>query len=376
MKTRQAKGDGEKGKPSGVALSPAAVFALLAVLTFVVSSWLSFSQQPHPDPFSARSLLSWEGFRYPVERNAFKRLPHIRTSLTDLFLLPETEKLWAVSRDGLILHSPDGGLSWQQQWPAPESVDRVEKPALSVPAANPKAKSPKPPRDDDRLKAIFFVDARKGWAVGSGGTILTTADGGSTWTAQTSGTNRDLSAIQFLSDGARGWVVGARGTILTTADGGGTWTAQTSGIKKDLAALQFLSDGLRGWAVGAGSRILTTADGGRNWNEQKSDAFADLAAVQFLSDGQRGWAVGWDGTILTTADGGGTWTAQNSGTNEDLCALQFQSDGQRGWVVGVNGTILTTADGGGTWTAQNSGTKEDLLALQFQSNGQRGWVVG
>ena len=75
-------------------------------------------------------------------------------------------------------------------------------------------------------------------------------------------------ALQFQSDGQRGWAVGTSGTILTTADGGGTWTAQNSGTKADLLALQFQSDGQRGWAMGLGGTILTTADGGNTWKDR------------------------------------------------------------------------------------------------------------
>jgi hypothetical protein len=40
---------------------------------------------------------------------------------------------------------------------------------------------------------IAFVTAQTGWAVGSGGTILATRDGGANWEAQRSGTNKWLA---------------------------------------------------------------------------------------------------------------------------------------------------------------------------------------
>ena len=38
------------------------------------------------------------------------------------------------------------------------------------------------------LLGVDFVDAERGWAVGDGGTILVTNDGGRSWTAQGAGT--------------------------------------------------------------------------------------------------------------------------------------------------------------------------------------------
>ncbi|MFQ6007489.1 MAG: YCF48-related protein, partial [Candidatus Zixiibacteriota bacterium] len=38
------------------------------------------------------------------------------------------------------------------------------------------------------LRDVFFVDSKKGWAVGNSGVILYTADGGANWTVQNSNT--------------------------------------------------------------------------------------------------------------------------------------------------------------------------------------------
>ena len=58
-----------------------------------------------------------------------------------------------------------------------------------------------------------------GIVVGGGGTILTTTDGGATWTARPSGTTVTLIAVSF-PDLMHGTAVGSSGTILTTADAG------------------------------------------------------------------------------------------------------------------------------------------------------------
>lgn len=65
--------------------------------------------------------------------------------------------LWAVTESGLILHSANGGQTWQIQYE--DEGERL-------------------------LRCISFVDPQTGWAVGQKGIILHTKDGGLTWHEQ------------------------------------------------------------------------------------------------------------------------------------------------------------------------------------------------
>ena len=127
-------------------------------------------------------------------------------------------------------------------------------------------------RDGEALFSVSFVDAQTGWAVGDDGTILATANGGATWTPQTSGTEAALLSVSFV-DAQTGWAVGFDGTILATANGGATWTPQTSGTEADLLSVSFV-DAQTGWAVGADGTILATANGGATWEQQRAQPWA------------------------------------------------------------------------------------------------------
>src|SRR5216684_6752796 len=118
-------------------------------------------------------------------------------------------------------------------------------------------------------------------AVGEGGTIVRTSDGGNTWTLQPSGTVHDLRGVSFV-DAYTGTAVGFSGTILRTADGGETWTQQTSGTLNDLYGVSFV-DASIGAAVGAAGTILTTTDGGETWTVQASRTTVDLNEVSFVN---------------------------------------------------------------------------------------------
>ena len=223
----------------------------------------------------------------------------------------------------------------------------------------------------------FDADGLRGWAVGDVGTILATTDGGHSWQIQTSdATQLLLTSVTIHPNGLRGWAVGNVGTILATTDGGHTWQAQNSSTKQPLYSVTFNADGLRGWAVGDVGTILATTDGGHTWQAQNSSTKQPLYSVTFNADGLRGWAVGDVGTILATTDGGRSWQAQGSMIKQLLIGVTFNADGLRGWAVGDSGTILTTTDAGRSWQVQASNTTRFLFSVTFDANGQLGWCVG
>jgi photosystem II stability/assembly factor-like uncharacterized protein len=110
------------------------------------------------------------------------------------------------------------------------------------------------PESAVRLNAVSFADARRGWAVGAGGAVLATLDGGRTWRAQSSGTRSDLFDVKFF-DEREGWAVGGDGVAIHTADGGATWSAEPTGTPHTLERLFFLGRA-RGWAVGFGGTVV------------------------------------------------------------------------------------------------------------------------
>jgi len=70
---------------------------------------------------------------------------------------------WVVGRPGsIVLHSPDQGDTW-----------KAHKTGQTLP-----------------LYGVFFIDERRGWAVGELGTILASTDGGQSWQAQHQGGKR------------------------------------------------------------------------------------------------------------------------------------------------------------------------------------------
>src|SRR6266849_6157626 len=162
--------------------------------------------------------------------------------------------------------------------------------------------------------------------------------------------------------------VGSGGAVIRTSDGGETWTLLSSGTRDDLFGVSFVNRDI-GTAVGGGpnnSTIVRTTDGGQTWTRQPTGLFWNLFGVSFV-DANIGAAVGHNGTVLRTVNGGETWTRQTTPTGYWLLGVSFV-DANIGTVVGTyvgtgvsRAMILRTVDGGATWTPQPSGTAGGLV---------------
>jgi photosystem II stability/assembly factor-like uncharacterized protein len=153
-------------------------------------------------------------------------------------------RAWLVGAGQTILQTSDGGATWREGQVVTLPA-RFSSTSLSHAAQA---------QSSLRLNAVSFADARHGWAVGAGGAVLATADGGRTWAAQESGTDSDLFDVKFF-DAREGWAVGADGAAIHTTDGGQTWRAEQTGTTHALERL-FFEGRARGWAVGFGGTII------------------------------------------------------------------------------------------------------------------------
>ncbi|MHB1711955.1 MAG: WD40/YVTN/BNR-like repeat-containing protein, partial [Acidimicrobiales bacterium] len=274
---------------------------------------------------------------------------------------------WAVGDSGTILATTNKGSAW----------------------------SPETSTTTQNLLAVTFADATHGWAVGEGGTILATTDGGKTWSAQTnnvSGTAKFCNPVPncnylqgvAFSDDLHGIIVGTWETVLTTSDGGVTWTAvsgsppgsSVSPGSYSLNAVAYTgSSSSTAYAVGTNGTILESTDSGATWTAETSGTTELLEGVVFA--GTMGFVVGAGGTILATTDGS-TWTAQKSGTTENLTSVALGgyclSNGLGVCVLaaGAAGTVLELA---GTWTKLTPVPSVDLNGIALMGGGTPKYVA-
>ncbi len=128
-----------------------------------------------------------------------------------------------------------------------------------------------------------------------------------------------------------GWLVGDGGIVLTTNDGGLSWTMPRGQLpygtyeQFDFHALAVL--GRHCWIAGSpGTCVFHSADGGQRWQAFRTDQNLPIRNLTFL-DERHGWAVGSLGTILATRDGGQTWRRQQGGGGRTaLLGLYSEAD--------------------------------------------------
>jgi len=167
---------------------------------------------------------------------------------------------WATGFDGIILHSIDGGLTWEKQ-------------ASGTTMA---------------LQGVYFLNPNLGWAVGWSGTILRTTDGGKKWdSVTTKAATWSISAVYFRDEN-NGWACGFSGELLSTHDGGLTWAALKSPVQSGLTSITIDKSG-RMW-IAADEQLLVSEDGGQTWTVDAVNKNLYLARV--FGKGDSLWALG------------------------------------------------------------------------------------
>ncbi len=188
--------------------------------------------------------------------------------------------------------------------------------------------------------------------------IVTTTDGGTTWTRQVSGTGTGnfLHSVSCLPGTTTCWAVGRGGKIVTTTNLT-TWTAQTSNTTNMLNSVLCLSTS---FCIAVGQNGTVDVFNGTTWTATTGNGGAGMLADVDCQGNLVCYATGKQGVTLLTTTGGTSWTQQaGGGTTQQVNGVSCPTAATC-YAAGNAGTILKTANGGQTWLAQTSGTAQNL----------------
>ena len=255
------------------------------------------------------------------------------------------ERIVAVGERGIIVRSDDRGASWRQV-PCPVSVT---------------------------LTTVRFADARHGVAVGHGGSVLTSSDGGQTWVLKLDGRRAAQLARQaattpaaqqeaerlladgpdkpfldvLLWDARRMLAVGAYGLAFHSADGGQTWTPWMDRLPNPKALHWHVARAAGDTVLLAGEQglLARSDDGGQRFQALASPYKGSWFAGHLAADGQ---AVlgGLRGQVWRSADAGSSWSPLPVAAPATITALAPAADGslllanQAGQLLRLQGDVL------------------------------------
>ncbi|MGM9489558.1 WD40/YVTN/BNR-like repeat-containing protein [Ideonella sp. YS5] len=244
------------------------------------------------------------------------------------------ERVVAVGERGVIALSDDGAGRWRQARSVPVSVT---------------------------LTAVRFADAANGWAVGHGGVILATRDGGEHWVLQADGARlaeAAASAAAGLAADPRGLALAKEAELLVK-----------DGPDKPLLDLHVV-DARRVVVAGAYGLFFETLDGGMRWTAAL-DRLDNPKGQHLYALAVRGstWLLaGEQGLLLRSTDEGRRFVRIASPYNGTWLAACATRDGE--WVLaGLRGHAWRSTDDGQHWTRLEGAPPASLVSASALPDG-------
>ena len=238
---------------------------------------------------------------------------------------------WAVGHDGVILHSADGGKSWERQLDGRQMGDLAAQYYASLPAdtdglsrskeyaLNLQDEGPTKP-----LMDIYFENESDGWAIGAFNLILHTTDGGKHWVPWMERTENpdEYSLHSIRKIGGHIYIAGELGLLLRLDRDQQRFVQLDSPYSGSLFGLTGRSEllvifGLRGNAY-------TSRDNGNSWTELDTQTSNSINTGTMLPDGR--FVLGSTGGELLFSNANGDSIVKTISTSRPIYGIAAIAD--------------------------------------------------
>ena len=310
------------------------LFTFITLFSLIAGN--SFAQTWEPVNNSGTSFILY-GMSFPPNQN-------------DIGFACGMQYTW--DADGVIVKTTDGGDNWEQVWPTSGTISGLEgiwfiNDQLGFAAGwnNYFIKTTDGGATWTEVSCgtnvfyyvdVVFRDENNGVAAAmvqgeSDEAIFITSDGGDTWVAATSGTQVDIQSVCYADDVTL-FAVGTGGDILKSIDGGHNWTVQSS-PGGTLVGVDFANRSFG--VVGAEENIYATTDGGETWSNTLT-GYEFFFGVKAFEDGTA--YVAGDDNIYMTTDFGETFLPDHQGVYGETTFYRVRST--------PNGNLFASGSGG------------------------------
>ncbi|MFO7881094.1 MAG: YCF48-related protein [Kosmotogaceae bacterium] len=264
---------------------------------------------------------------------------------------PNDYLAWVVGQtdnDGkaVLLFSEDSGNTWERQG---EDI---------LPEGKP-------------LNDIFAVNNKKVWAVGAGGLVMKTLNGGNDWEIiklTNVASNTAFYSISIYEDTI--WLSGENGSVVSSSDDGESWSVHNL----PASASEYLLQGIHAidsnliYTAGNKSTqrqgiVLKSENGGETWEEIiLPNGYDNIGWIGVKATDKDHIVInGGRGHYAVTANGGEQWITGGPLFVKDINSLIMLDDSTY-WAACDFDTIVRTNDSGISWIEQAStGTSNTFL---------------
>lgn len=248
---------------------------------------------------------------------------------------------WVVGHDQVILHTRDGGGSWELQHSNIATNEDGE--------ADFETLSMKP------LLDVYFRDKSQGWAVGAYGLMLKTTNGGKSWkrvilpNLNPEREEWDPVALEShmnsitVTEAGEMYLAGELGQVYYSTDWGQSWEARVTPYSGSFFGITVTNYDMV-FAYGLRGNMFASKDTGRTWTKVDTQTLQTLLGGYYNKEDNTVIIVGTQGAILYSGDGGERFDYRIRDNRKDLVNVVGTGDGKVA-VVGFRGVELLKATG-------------------------------
>lgn len=252
-------------------------------------------------------------------RHDWRQVEGVPTRATLTAVTTVGDHAWAVGHAQVILHSADGGLSWERQHVDAYDAEDFDDLANGAP-----------------LLDVLFLDQQHGLAIGAYGLLLRTADGGVHW---------------------------ERGSV-----------SEATARVEDAAPAGAVEEEMQSVAQAAGADGEEDGDDGDDsWTFSDDDLLLEELSDPHLNAIARTGS----GALFIVAERGSAFRSRDQGASWERIAIPYEGsmfgvigyEGDRVLVFGLRGNVFESRDLGDSWNALDSGTEQSLQGGAALANG-------